>query len=149
MPTDKDANYQEFYPRFSTRDHGIAFLAAEAAIDIGNFISNRANELSSVKHLSRLILETTQGENPRVRLPDYIHVLAYAIPGRKNYESYWKGKSVDDCVSETREIAENLRDIKNLPREEQERLGDFCGSLSQELIAYSHQYSSYRSRLVA
>lgn len=142
-------NYKDWVPEFSLRNHTLAFLAAEAAIDIDNYTQGRSKETESVKYLSQLLNEVTQGENPRAKLPDNRFVLGYSISGRERFEEYWKGRHSDEVVLQTNLVAKELKDFETLPKHKQEELGDFCVGLSKE-VAYNHsQYYSRNSRLVA
>jgi|SRR3989344_2895851 len=142
-------NHSFWVPEFSLRNSSLAFLAAEAAMDMDNHIQNRSQECESIKHLSYLLNEITQGENPRVKLPDNCVVLGYAISGRERFDDYWKGKTTDEVLLQTNLLAKDLRDLESLSKHRQEELGDFCVRLSKE-VGYNHsQYYSRHPRLVA
>jgi len=136
-------------PKFSLRNSDLPFLAAEAAIDIDNYIQNRSQECESVKYISQLLDGITKGDEPKVKLPDNRFVLAYAISGREKFEEFWKSKSVDEVVIQTNLVANDLRDFESLPKPRQEELGDFCVRLNKEIAYHHSQYYSYTSRLVA
>ena len=147
-------DYNSLIPEFNLRNSELAFLVAEAAIDIDNHLAGRSQEDASVIHLSHLLNKITQGENPSVKLPDNYSVLVYAISGRENAKKYWEGKSSDEIVPQTKLIAEDLRNFKNLSKSRQIELSDFCVNLSRETAHHNTEYfsrqpSPRKSRLVA
>lgn len=111
-------DYNFWIPEFSFRNPALPFLAAEVAVDIDNYMQGRSHEDESVKHLSNLLNDLTLGENPKAKLPDNCEVLSYAISGREKAEEYWKNKQhVDEVVLQINLVAKELRDFKNLNRE--------------------------------
>jgi len=152
-----DYKHLEWVPEFDPRNHELSFLAAVAAIEIDLYQSNRGEHAKSVKHLSRLINEITQGENPRViDNPEIYSVLFHAIPSeREKYEEYWqeyskrKSRHVNEILLQTNLVAKDLRDFKILSKEKQEELGTFCVNLSRELSYFQETYYPIRHRLIA
>lgn len=127
---------------FSLRNSDLPLLASEAAIDILSYKKNLGQESGSIKHLSRLLNDLIQGENPRVNLPDNFTVLSFAISGREEFEKYWKDKSSDELLLQTNLVAKDLMDFENLSETKREELSDFCIRLSREVAYYRSQYLS-------
>ena len=127
-------------PEFSLRNSDLPFLASEAAIDIDNYLRIKTQEEKSIQDLAHLIDTLTEGESPRVNLPDNCTVLSYALSGREKFEEYWKGKHINEVTLQTKLIARNLRAFKSLTKEKQEELSNFCVRLSREIAYYQSQY---------
>lgn len=142
-------DYKKWIPKFSLRNFTLSSLTAEASIDIENYIYCRNQETESVKYLSKLLDEITQGEKPLVMLPDNCVVLSYAISGREKFKKYWEGKCVDEVLLQTNLISKDLRDFENLPKPKQEELSDFCVRLSKEISYYQSEYFPRYSKLTA
>ena len=141
-----DYSHKFWVPEFNLRNINLASLASEAAVDISNCALGNSQEDKSVQHLSSLLNDLTQGENPRALLPDNCVVLGYAISGRENFKEYWEGKNASEVLLQINLAAKDLRDFKSLPKERQETLTNFCVNLSKE-VASNH--GQYYSRLVA
>jgi len=141
--------YLSEIPEFNLRNRGLVLLATEAAIDIDICSNGRQCEEESVKHLSHLLNELTQGEEPQIKLPDNCVVLGYVISGREHFEEYWSGKHIDEVVLQTNLIAKDLRDFKSLPKSRQKTLSNFCLNLSKEIERHQQEYYPTSSRLVA
>lgn len=124
----------------------LAFLAAEAAVDLDNYRQGKSQEDESIKHLSKLLNKITQEEDPEVKRLDNPIILSYAISGREDFQEYWKDKSADEVLLQTNLVAKDLRDFRNLSKTHQEELTDFCVRLSREA---QHQYGQYPFRLTA
>jgi len=144
-----DCDYALLIPEFSLRNSDLSFLASEAALDIDNYIQGRSQEDSSINYLSGLLDSITQGEKPKVTLPDNDVVLAYAISGRERFEEMWQGRPLDEIVLQTNLVAKDLREFKKLPEDRQKSLRDFCINLSKEIAFHYTQYYSGSSRLAA
>ena len=133
-------------PRFSPDNLELLCLASRAAIEIDNYMRNQNSEDESVKYLSKLLDDITQGEDPKKNLISGWSVLGYAIPGREKAKEYWKDKHFpDNVVLQINLVAKDLRDFKSLPEAKQEGLIEFCCNLFNEIRSYRHQcgYSHY------
>lgn len=142
-------DYKLWIPEFSLKNPNLSSLASEAAVDIDNYVGGRSQEDKSVRYLSQLLNDITQGENPKAKLPDNCNVLGYAISGREKFDGHWRGKCIDDVVLQINLVAKELRDFKSLSQERQKALVEFCVSLSKETAYHYMEYYSGQSRLVA
>jgi len=145
--------FKEQISNFDPRNPELSFLASEVAVDICNYRLCRRNDDASVKYLSLLLNKLTQGDEPRIKKDIEVSViLFYAIPGRKNFERYWKerGSHVDEVLLQTNLVAKDLRDLKSLSDEKLKTLENFCINLSKELMShYNTYYGRGRYRLIA
>ena len=141
-------SYKQTVKRFDARNTDLPIFVCEAAVDMENLIQGLSNEDETIMYLSDILQKATQGKQPLAMFPENDLILGYAIPGRENFEEYWKGKSSREIITETRNIAGDLRDFKRLGKEEQEKLRDFCLRLSIETRRYQNEYSP-RRRLAA
>jgi len=134
-------------PKFNLRDSGLPYLASLVAIEIPSFPFTGKNEASM--HLSKLLHDLTQGENPRANSFENRTVLAYAISGRERSKNYWGDRPLSEVLPQIKRIAEDLKNFKSLPQERQEYLEDFCTNLSNECVRHYDRFYSGQSRLAA
>lgn len=137
-----DYNHEDWISEFNLKNISLATLASEAAIDIFNYTSENILGGKSVNCLSKLLNDITQGEKPRVLLPDNGVVLGYAISGREKFKEYWKDKGGTEVLLQINLAAKDLRDFKNLSTERRKNLVNFCVDLSREVVDH---YSIYYS----
>jgi len=124
-------------------------LTSEVALDISSYINGEEIDKKPIQYLSKLLHESTQGEEPLARNGSN-HMLGDAIAGRENAIKRWRGiGSSDKVVIQTNLAAKDLRDFEYLSRERLETLRDFCVNLSREVRIEYEKYYSSRSRLVA
>jgi len=144
----KRMDYRDLMPRFDVKNSNLSLLISEAAVDIDNYIKGRSQEDKSVKYLSRLLNDITQGKNPRALSPNISYVLGFAIPGEGGFFDFWNGKKYENIALQTNLAAKDLRDFKSLSRDRQEELRDFCIRLSQEVMSYRKEcYSGPKRHL--
>ena len=105
--------------------YGLYFLATKAAVDIDNYRKNKTPEGKSVQQLSQALDKSAQRGN----LGD-IAILGNSFSRIRQFP---KCICVRDTLLETRSTAKSLRDFKDLPETEQEKLANFCVKLSKEL----------------
>jgi len=132
-------DYQKEFPEFNIRNYNLAFLASEVAVDIDNYRIGRVQGYNSVNHLSKILNDLTQGDNIGENFIENDMVLAYAIAGGKeNFHEYWKERRhIDNLPLHVNLVAKDLRDFKELSREKQKGLVNFCINLSQEIMNQS------------
>lgn len=139
--------------KFDTDNFDLAFLASEAAIDMDNIIGERSEEDSSILYLSKLLNEATQergsGEKPLAAHWQNALVLAYSILPREQFNKYWGSKSEEDVVMRTNLVAKELKNYRDLSKDRQRELTEFCVRLSREATNDYHDRHAGPCRLSA
>ncbi|MDP2628888.1 MAG: hypothetical protein Q8P15_03250 [Nanoarchaeota archaeon] len=122
--------------KFDVRDTHVHDLVDTVNKELNSYFVENKLRNGAIKHLSELLHDLTQGENPPAKShPTYL-VLFAAIPGRKNCGDYWNGKFLDDIFVETNSLSEDLRNFQNLSEDRQKELVSFCDNLRKELSIY-------------
>lgn len=131
-------DYEHLVPEFFLENPSLPFLVIDAGIEIdGHRLGLGDKGDKSVKYLSKLLDNLTQGENPRAKLPENNSILGYAIFGRKIFGAFKGKKQIDEQVLiQTNLVSKDLMGSKNLDEEKQEDLSKFCFDLSREIIEY-------------
>lgn len=128
-------------------DPNLPFLASEAAIDIDNLLSNRAEDLTAIETLAKLLTNSMEqggtGGPPRSLMdPGTLTVLGQALAEARSSQALQK---MEDLLTEAARIAGSLssHDLKEKP-DELERLRDFCVALSRAAVAYHKSIGDLR-----
>jgi len=135
-------DYKFWIPEFNLRNGNLASLPAVAAGEIANTRLGEGYHKDSVRYLSQLLHNLTQGENPEQNFIDKQFVFSYAISGREEAEEYWKGKewSTSVLARQINLVAKDLRDFESLSEETQMGLENFCVNLGKECMRFSREF---------
>ncbi len=137
------SDYEYNIPRISSRYPDLSLLCSEAAIDMDGYTPGQPFDGKGVMHLSKLLDDSTKGQDPEIRYSDLFMPLAYIIYGRD--EENLKGKHVDELVLQINLVTKELKDFENLSDKKQKNLVDFCINLNREILI---KRSLNRSRLM-
>lgn len=136
----------DFFPKeFNPDNFHLSGLASCAAVAIDNhLLSESGAEYSYVTRLGKMIYMSTE---PQITP----HNLGYVAAKEDDSLSVFlakfleatgkKPQTIDDVVSQTKEMALSLIKMRELPRDEQVKLRDICVQLSKSLSAFWQEYN--------